>query len=62
MTGLEKPLWRVEKAKMKTKKQQKKKKKENADIAKEKMSNPLYGQLKILKTLLISHKFSKRKH
>lgn len=26
------------------------------------MSNPVYGQLKILKTLLISHKFSKRKH
>lgn len=37
MTGLEKPLLRVEKAKMK-------KKRENAGIAKEKMSNPLYGQ------------------
>ncbi len=58
MTGLEKPLLRVEKAKMK----KKERKQENAGIAKEKMSNPLYGQLKILKTLLISHKFSKCKH
>lgn len=40
MTGLEKPLLRVKGENEK----RRKKKRENAGIAKEKMSNPLYGQ------------------
>lgn len=39
MTGLEKPLLRV-----KGENEKRKKKRKNAGIAKEKMSNPLYGQ------------------